>query len=70
MAEAAFVYDAIRTPRSKGRPNGALNEVKPIDLVTTLLNEMQTRHDLDTRRVDDVVMGCVMPAHRDASVPR
>jgi acetyl-CoA C-acetyltransferase len=61
LAEAAFVYDAIRTPRSKGRPNGALNEVKPIDLVTTLLNEMQTRHDLDTGRVDDVVMGCVMP---------
>ena len=37
MAEAAYVYDAIRTPRSKGKPDGSLNEVKPIDLVTTLL---------------------------------
>jgi hypothetical protein len=61
MAEAAFVYDAIRTPRSKGKPNSALNEVKPIDLVTTLLKEIQARHDLDTGRVDDVVMGCVAP---------
>ncbi|MFE1602849.1 acetyl-CoA C-acetyltransferase [Methylobacterium sp. ID0610] len=61
MAEAAFVYEAIRTPRSRGKPNGALNEVKPINLVTTLLREMQGRLDLDTARVDDLVMGCVSP---------
>ncbi|WP_420587471.1 acetyl-CoA C-acetyltransferase [Ruegeria sp.] len=71
MTEAAFVYDAIRTPRSKGKADGALNEVKPINLVTTLLDEMQGRHDLDTARVDDVVLGCVGPvAEQGAVLPK
>ncbi len=68
MAEAAYIYDAIRTPRSKGKIDGSLNEVKPITLVTTLLEEMQERHDLDTSRVDDVMLGCVMPVHEQGSV--
>ena len=68
MAETAYIYDAIRTPRSKGKVDGSLNEVKPITLVTTLLEEMQGRHDLDTARVDDVMMGCVMPVHEQGSV--
>lgn len=68
MAHSAYIYDAIRTPRSKGRSDGALNEVKPIDLVTTLLVEMQRRHDLDTSRVDDVMLGCVMPVREQGSV--
>lgn len=68
MTEAAFIYDAIRTPRSKGKADGSLNEVKPIQLVTTLLNEMQRRHDLDTSRVDDVMLGCVAPVKEQGSV--
>ena len=68
MTEAAFIYDAIRTPRSKGKADGSLNEVKPITLVTTLLNEMQQRHDLDTSRVDDVMLGCVAPVKEQGSV--
>ena len=68
MSEAAYVYDAIRTPRSRGKADGSLNEVKPIDLVTTLLGEMQSRHDLDTARVDDVMLGCVMPHMEQGSV--
>jgi acetyl-CoA C-acetyltransferase len=68
MAETAYIFDAIRTPRSKGKADGTLNEVKPIDLVTTLLTEMQTRHDLDTSRVDDVMLGCVMPVKEQGSV--
>ncbi|VWX50591.1 acetyl-CoA C-acetyltransferase [Novosphingobium sp. 9U] len=68
MAEAAFIYDAIRTPRSRGKADGALNEVKPIDLVTTLLNELQARHDLDTSKVDDVLLGCVSPVMEQGSV--
>lgn len=68
MAETAYIYDAIRTPRSKGKADGTLNEVKPIDLVTTLLIEMQSRHDLDTSRVDDVMLGCVMPVKEQGSV--
>lgn len=68
MAEAAFIYDAIRTPRSKGKSDGSLNEVKPIDLVTTLLGEMQGRHDFDTGRVDDVMLGCVTPVREQGAV--
>ena len=60
MSEA-YIIDAIRTPRGKGKKDGALHEVKPITLVTTLLNELQQRHQLDTSRVDDIVLGCVTP---------
>jgi acetyl-CoA C-acetyltransferase len=61
MGEPVFVYEAIRTPRARGKANGRLNEVKPIDLVTGLLGELRRRFDLDTGRVDDLVMGCVSP---------
>lgn len=54
-----FIYDALRTPRGKGKKDGSLHEVKPIDLLVTLLKEMETRHGLDTAKVDDVVLGCV-----------
>lgn len=68
MTESAFIYDAIRTPRSKGKADGTLAEVKPIDLVTTLLGEMQSRHDLDTSRIDDVMLGCVAPVLEQGAV--
>lgn len=68
MTEAAYIYEAIRTPRSKGKADGTLNEVKPINLVTTLLKEIQARLDLDTSRVDDVLLGCVTPVHEQGSV--
>lgn len=60
MSEA-YIIDAIRTPRGKGKKDGALHEVKPISLLTTLLNELQQRHHLDTAQVDDIVLGCVTP---------
>ncbi|MFD1509753.1 acetyl-CoA C-acetyltransferase [Lacimonas salitolerans] len=66
MAEA-FIYDAVRTPRSKGKQGGTLNEVKPIRLLAGLLEGLQARHDLDTARVDDVVMGCVAPVLEQGS---
>ncbi len=61
MSRPAFIYDAVRTPRGKGKKEGSLHEVKPVDLLAGLLKNMQKRHDLDTARVDDVVMGCVTP---------
>ena len=61
MAVEAFIYDAIRTPRGKGKSGGALNEVKPISLVSGLLESLRLRHDLDTSYVDDLVLGCVAP---------
>jgi len=68
MSETAYIYEAIRTPRSKGKADGSLNEVKPINLVTTLLDEMRSRHDLDTSRVDDLVLGCVSPVREQGAV--
>jgi acetyl-CoA C-acetyltransferase len=64
MAEQpqAFVYDAIRTPRGRGKKTGSLYEVKPIDLVVGLLDEIKTRNPgLDPARIDDVVLGVVTP---------
>src|SRR3954463_6629389 len=61
MAEA-FVYDHIRTPRGKGKKVGALHEVKPVDLMVGLLDEIRDRNpSLDPERVDDVVLGVVTP---------
>lgn len=60
MSEA-YIIDAIRTPRGKGKKDGSLYEVKPISLLTTLLNELKERHNLDTSQVDDIVLGCVTP---------
>jgi len=59
MTNEAFIYDAIRTPRGKGKKDGSLYEVKPISLLSSLLTELQSRNDLDTSQVDDVVIGCV-----------
>ena len=67
MTNEAYIFDAVRTPRSKGKKDGALHEVKPIDLGAGLLRELQSRHDLDTSYVDDVVMGCVTPIGEQGS---
>ncbi|MGP0103427.1 MAG: acetyl-CoA C-acetyltransferase [Solirubrobacteraceae bacterium] len=58
----ALVFDAIRTPRGKGKINGSLHATKPVDLVVGLMHEMLIRNErLDPNRVDDVVLGCVTP---------
>jgi len=57
----AFIYDAIRTPRGKGKADGSLHEVKPVNLLAGVLASLQQRNQLDTAEVDDVVMGCVSP---------
>ena len=67
MSNPAYIYDAVRTPRSKGKPGGSLYAVKPIDLAAGLLRELQSRHNLDTAYVDDVVMGCVTPVGEQGS---
>ncbi len=67
MSEA-FVYDAIRTPRGKGKKDGSLHEVKPVNLLAGLLTELQRRNDLDTAQVDDIVMGIVSPIGEQGSV--
>src|SRR5215204_3438253 len=58
----AFVYDAIRTPRGRGKKTGSLHEVKPISLVTGLIDELQKRNPtLDPNGIEDVVLGVVSP---------
>lgn len=64
----AFVYDAIRTPRGKGKKDGSLHEVKPINLLAGLLTSLQARNGFDTAKVDDVVMGVVSPVGEQGSV--
>ena len=60
MAEA-FIYDAVRTPRGRGRKDGALHEVTPMELAVTALRAIRDRNRLDTALVDDVVLGVVDP---------
>ncbi len=58
----AFLYDALRTPRGKGKQSGALYGVKPISLVTGLIDELRSRYpNLDPARIDDMVLGVVSP---------
>ncbi|OHV04978.1 acetyl-CoA C-acetyltransferase [Mycobacterium talmoniae] len=62
MTTEAYIYEAIRTPRGKGKPSGALHSVKPIFLVVGLIDELRTRFpDLDEDRISDVILGCVTP---------
>jgi acetyl-CoA C-acetyltransferase len=61
-ATEPFIFDAIRTPRGKGKVNGSLHSTKPVDLVVGLMHETLSRNpELDPNRIDDVVLGCVTP---------
>lgn len=58
----ALIYEAVRTPRGRGRSNGSLHTIKPVDLVVGLIDETLGRYDgFDPSRIDDVVLGCVSP---------
>ena len=57
----AMIFDAMRTPRGRGRADGSLYEVNPVDLLAGLMQAMQQRNDLDTAQVEDAIIGCVMP---------
>ncbi|ROM96917.1 acetyl-CoA C-acetyltransferase [Pseudomonas brassicacearum] len=57
----ALIFDALRTPRGRGKADGALHSVKPVNLLAGLLGALQQRTQLDTREVDDIVIGCVTP---------
>jgi acetyl-CoA C-acetyltransferase len=57
----AFIYDAVRTPRGRGKADGALHEVSTLGLATTALAAIKERNKLDTKLIDDVVLGCVDP---------
>src|SRR5689334_15315408 len=64
----AMIFDAVRTPRGKGKKDGSLHEVKPVDLLAGLLTKLQKRLDFDPSQLDDVVMGVVSPVGEQGSV--
>lgn len=57
----AYIYDHLRTPRGKGRPDGGLHSVPPIELAAQTLKAIQARNTIDTSSVDDVILGIVTP---------
>jgi acetyl-CoA C-acetyltransferase len=57
----AYIYDAVRTPRGKGRKDGSLHGVTPMRLAATALAALRDRNQLDTSAIDDVILGCVEP---------
>lgn len=63
----AYIYDVVRTPRGRGRPDGALHEMTSLALASQVLQAIRDRNDLDTALVDDVVLGCVMPVGEQGS---
>jgi acetyl-CoA C-acetyltransferase len=67
----AFIYDHVRTPRGRGRPDGALHEIPAVQLATQVLQALRDRCELDTSKLDDVVFGCVAPVgEQGAVIPR
>jgi acetyl-CoA C-acetyltransferase len=63
----AFIYDHVRTPRGRGKPDGALHSVTPMQLCAQTLAALRRRNSLDTALVDDVVLGCVSPVGEQGS---
>jgi acetyl-CoA C-acetyltransferase len=62
MSTEAFVYDAVRTPRGRGRDTGSLHASKPVSLVVGLIDELRKRNPgLDPAAVEDFILGCVTP---------
>lgn len=64
----AYVYDHVRTPRGKGRPDGALHEVTSVEMATQLLKALKERNDLDTSLLDDVIVGMAQPVGEQGGV--
>lgn len=63
----AYIFDAVRTPRGKGRTDGALHEITALSLASQVLEAVRDRNGLDTALVDDVILGCVMPVGEQGS---
>ncbi len=64
----AYIYDAVRTPRGKGKSDGSLHEITPVSLATQVLEAVRDRNEIDTAEIDDVAMGCVSPVGEQGAV--
>ncbi len=63
----AYIYDHVRSPRGRGRANGSLHEITPIELASQVLASIRDRNGLDTSKLDDVVLGCTAPVGEQGS---
>ena len=67
----AYIFDHVRTPRGKGKKDGSLHEVTPIRLATQMLEAIRDRSKgLDTREIEDVILGCSRPLANRARISR
>ena len=64
----AFIFDAVRTPRGKGKADGSLHEITPVSLATQVLEAVRDRSEIDTAEIDDVAFGCVSPVGEQGAV--
>lgn len=64
----AYIYDHVRSPRGRGKPNGSLHQITPIEVTTQMLESVRDRNELDTGYVDDVILGCVSPVGEQGAV--
>lgn len=64
----AYIYDHVRSPRGRGKPNGSLHQITPIEVTTQMLESVRDRNELDTAYVDDVILGCVSPVGEQGAV--
>ncbi|WP_409433558.1 acetyl-CoA C-acetyltransferase [Litorimonas sp. RW-G-Af-16] len=64
----AYIYDAVRTPRGKGKPDGSLHEITPVNLATQVLEALRDRNGIDSAEVEDIALGCVSPVGEQGAV--
>ena len=64
----AYIYDAVRSPRGKGRSDGALHEITPLDLAAQVLASVRERNGLAPDAVEDIAFGCVSPVGEQGAV--
>lgn len=64
----AYIYDAVRTPRGKGKSDGSLHEVAPVQLATQVLSAIRDRSEIDSAEIEDVAFGCVSPVGEQGAV--
>ena len=64
----AYIFDAVRTPRGKGKSDGSLHEITPVALAAQVLEAVRDRNNIDTNEIEDVAMGCVSPVGEQGAV--
>jgi len=64
----AYIYDAVRTPRGKGKSDGSLHEITPLNLSVQVLQALRDRNNIDSAEIEDVAMGCVSPVGEQGAV--